>query len=45
MVKKASFYTLEDAKAWIGNSIAKIEECATTRHGIESVYYKVTVSV
>lgn len=43
--KRNSFYTRQDAMDWIGDLEHIITERASESHGIESVYYEVTVFI
>ena len=43
--KKASFYTMSEVEAWVGNLDAIIEEIETPNNVQHSVYYKVTVYI
>ncbi len=43
--KRNSFYTRQDAMDWIGGAEHIITERASESHGIESVYYEVTVFI
>ena len=43
--KRNSFYTRQDAMDWVGGAEHIITEQVTESHGIESVYYEVTIFI
>jgi hypothetical protein len=45
MIKKASFYTREEAEQWANGTINKIEECESKKDKLHPIYYKVTVYI